>query len=62
MEPQGGDINMEGADFNMYFYFEGERSQGTQFAQTASKMAPAEEEEGNSINMSDADFNMYFYF
>ena len=53
---------MEGADFNMYFYFEGERSQGTQFAQTASKMAPAEEEEGNSINMSDADFNMYFYF
>jgi len=23
MEPQGGSINMQDADFNMYFYFEG---------------------------------------
>jgi len=35
MEPQGGDINMKNADFNMYFYFTGEASKGTQLAQTA---------------------------
>ena len=57
MEPQGGDISMSGADFDMYFYFEGERN-GTSLAQTAAQMEP----QGGSINMQDADFNMYFYF
>ena len=57
MEPQGGDISMSDANFDMYFYFEGERN-GTSLAQTAAQMEP----QGGSINMQDADFNMYFYF
>ena len=49
---------MSDANFDMYFYFEGEMDKGTQLAQTAAEMEP----QGGDISMSGADFDMYFYF